>query len=153
MTNLSEISGLIKRVYSGKAWHGPSIMDVLKDVDNTLAKKKIGDSHSIVQLVLHMISWRTFATKRLSGDTTFEVSDDDNFPKETDWATALKKLEHSQQELLKAIDLVDDSLLHQPVANRKYDFYVLLHGIIHHDIYHVGQIQFIKKYSNEVLPN
>lgn len=147
MSDIAEISSLVKRVYNGKAWHGPSIMEVLKDVDDIRAKKKIGDSHSIVQLVLHMISWRTFVTKRLLGDTTFEITDADNFPSETDWSTALQKLEQSQAEFLKAIDAADEALLHENVANRKYDFFVLLHGIIHHDIYHIGQIQLIKKFA------
>lgn len=147
MADLAEISGLVKRVYNGKAWHGPSIMEVLKDMDDTLAKKKIGNSHSIVQLVLHMIAWRTFVTKRLMGDTTFELTDADNFPEEISWMVASQKLEQSQTELLKAIDAVNDSLLHENVANRKYDFFVLLHGIIHHDIYHIGQIQLIKKHG------
>jgi hypothetical protein len=94
-----------------------------------------------------MVSWRTFVTKRLLGDSAYELTDDQNFPSETDWPTALKKLEESQDELLKALDAVTYDQLHEPVANRKYDFFILLHGIIHHDIYHIGQIQLIKKYA------
>lgn len=147
MSDIAEISGLLKRVYNGKAWHGPSIMEVLKDMDETLARKRIGNSHSIVQLVLHMVSWRTFVTKRLLGDNAFELSDAENFPNESNWTTAFQKLEQSQAELVKAIDSASNSLLHENVASRKYDFFVLLHGIIHHDIYHIGQIQMIKKYG------
>jgi uncharacterized damage-inducible protein DinB len=146
MTEIQNLGKLVERVYSGKAWHGPSIMDVLKDIDETIARKKIGDSHSIVQLVLHMISWRTFVTRRLLGDTTFELSDEDNFPVVTTWADALQKFEASHAELLKAIETITSDQLSEQVASRKYDFYVLLHGIIHHDIYHIGQILLIKKY-------
>lgn len=146
MTEVQNLGKLVQRVYNGKAWHGPCVIDVLKDIDNTIARKKIGDSHSIVQLVLHMVSWRTFVTRRLLGDTTFELSDEDNFPAATDWATAKEKLEASQAELLKAIETITSDQLREQVASRKYDFYVLLHGIIHHDIYHLGQILLIKKY-------
>ena len=146
MTEIQNLGKLVQRVYNGKAWHGPSIMDVLKGIDDTIARKKIGDSHSIVQLVLHMVSWRTFVTKRLLGDTTFELSDEDNFPAATGWATALEKLEASHAELLKAIETITSDQLNEQVASRKYDFYVLLHGVIHHDIYHIGQILLIKKY-------
>jgi uncharacterized damage-inducible protein DinB len=147
MEDIRNLSKLLQRVYSGKAWHGPSVMDVLKDMNDTTARKKVGNSHSIVQLVLHMVSWRTFVTKRLLGDSTFELSDDQNFPPETDWETAMQKLERSQSELLHAIDTITDEKLAETVANRKYDFFVLLHGIIHHDIYHIGQIQLIRKYA------
>lgn len=147
MDDIKNLSKLLQRVYGGKAWHGPSIMDVLKDVDDTTAKKKLGNSHSIVQLVLHMVSWRTFVTRRVLGDSTFELTDEQNFPSETDWTTALQRLEQSQSELLGAIDTVTNEKLSESVANRKYDFFVLLHGIIHHDIYHLGQIQLIRKYA------
>jgi uncharacterized damage-inducible protein DinB len=147
MEEIKNLSKLVQRVYNGKAWHGPSIMDVLKDVDDTLARKKLGNSHSLVQLVLHMVSWRTFVTKRLLGDTSFELTADQNFPAETDWTTAFMKLEQSQKELINAIDTITVDQLHETVANRKYDFFILLHGIIHHDIYHIGQIQLIKKYA------
>lgn len=147
MSDISEIGAMVKRVYNGKAWHGPNIMDVLKTVDEKTARKKIGNSNSIVQLILHMTSWRTFVTKRLQGDVTFDITEDTNFPAETDWATALKKFEQSHAELIKAIEVANDELLREPVANRKYDFFILLHGIIHHDIYHLGQIQLISKYG------
>jgi uncharacterized damage-inducible protein DinB len=147
MQEIKNLSKLVQRVYDGKAWHGPSVMDVLRDVDETSSRKKLGNSHSIVQLVLHMVSWRTFVTKRLLGDSTFELADDQNFPPETEWAIALQKLNESQTELLKAIDTITADQLHETVANRKYDFFILLHGIIHHDIYHIGQVQLIKKYA------
>ena len=147
MESIRNISKLLQRVYDGKAWHGPSLMEVLKDVDESNARKKIDNIHSIVQLVLHMVAWRNFVTKRLHGDTAFELNDEQNFPPESDWATALKALDKSQADLLKAIDELDTNKLHETVAERKYDFFVLLHGIIHHDIYHIGQIQLIKKYT------
>lgn len=147
MESIKNISKIVERVYNGKPWHGPSIMDVLTDVDETRARKKIGESHSIVQLVQHMTAWRNFVTKRLLGDTEYELTDNQNFPPEKDWASALKSLDESQTALLKAINSLEAVKLHETVSNRKYDFFILLHGIIHHDIYHIGQIQLIKKYG------
>ena len=147
MESIKNIYKLVERVYDGKSWHGPCIKEVLKDLDDTTAKKKLGNSHSILQLVLHMVAWRTFVTRRLLGDSTFELTDAQNFPQETNWASALGVLEKSQQELKKAIATLEANQLHEIVADRKYDFFILLHGIIHHDIYHIGQIQLIKKYA------
>lgn len=93
-----------------------------------------------------MVAWRTFVTKRLLGNSTFELTDEQNFPPETDWTTALQQLEESQVALLNAIETISSEKLWEEVANRKYDFFILLHGIIHHDIYHIGQIQLINKY-------
>ena len=46
------------------------------------------------------------------------------------------------------IDLLDtkgDKFLSEDVDYREYNFRFLLHGIIQHDIYHIGQIAYLKK--------
>ena len=99
MDKLKNLSRLLQRVYNGKAWHGPSIIEVLGDVTEETAVKRAGESHSIVQLVLHMIAWRTFVTRRLLGDHKYEVSDRDNFPEQIQWKDTLAKLQASQEAL------------------------------------------------------
>ena len=32
-----------------------------------------------------------------------------------------------------------------PVPGHDYSYYVMLHGIVQHDVYHAGQIALIKK--------
>ena len=135
----------MEKTFDGPAWHGPSVMEALKDVSQISASKKISGSHSIIELVLHMATWRDFATKRLSGDNLYEVSDTDNFPKTTYWTMALDKLRESQAKLLAALKTFPEDKLFTIVATRNYDFYTLLHGIIQHDIYHTGQIVLLKK--------
>lgn len=53
------------------------------------------------------------------------------------------ELDKTQQELIKAIRQFPESRLNEKVPNREYDFLTLLHGIIHHDIYHIGQIRLL----------
>lgn len=113
----------------------------------TVVERELATAIAFVQLVLHIVAWRTFVTKRLLGNSTFELADEHNFPPETDWASAIQQLEESQVELLNAIETISSEKLWEEVSNRKYDFFILLHGIIHHDIYHIGQIQLIKKYQ------
>jgi hypothetical protein len=35
--------------------------------------------------------------------------------------------------------------LQEVVPGRKYKFFTMIHGIIHHDLYHTGQIVLLKK--------
>jgi uncharacterized damage-inducible protein DinB len=81
------------------------------------------------------------------GDSDFIVSDAMNFPVETDWLKAIDGLEKSQEQLLDAIAKFPAERLGElvPHAEFKYTYYTLLHGIIHHDLYHVGQISLIAK--------
>src|SRR6478736_9415844 len=120
-------------------------MEVLTTVSPKQATQRISTSHSIIELVLHMAAWRVFVSKRLKEDNKFEVSDKENFPKRTDWAAALKALQQSQDELIKAINQFPEEKLTAIVPTRTYDFYTMLHGIVQHDIYHTGQIVLLKK--------
>jgi hypothetical protein len=122
-------------------------MEILKDIPPEIVSQKIGQTHSIIELVLHMASWRTFVTKRLSGDDEFQVAGENNFPKPGKWEDAVKKLIESQRELIVAaknfpIEKLGDLC---PSNVHKYTYYTLLHGITQHDAYHLGQIALLKK--------
>ena len=135
---------LLQKSFHGPAWHGPAVMEVLATVSASSATQKISTSHSIIELVMHMTVWRDFVTKRLQGNNEFEVSEAENFPKGTDWTAALKALQHSQDDLVKAISQFSKEKLALIVHTRTYDFYTMLYGIIQHDIYHTGQIVLLK---------
>jgi uncharacterized damage-inducible protein DinB len=50
------------------------------------------------------------------------------------------KLEETQDEILKIMDVMDDEALNTQTLGRTYNLEYLLNGIIQHDIYHLGQI-------------
>jgi len=85
----------------------------------------------------------------LRGNTTFELAEDRNFPivtpNEESWQIALAQLESTQLQLIEQLEQTDDSRLDLIVEGRNYSYYVLLHGLIHHDIYHLGQIVLLRK--------
>lgn len=144
---IPRIVRMLEKTFDKSPWYGTSVMGSLSEVSPAQASQRTGQSHSIIGLVLHMISWRTFAASRLRGDNTFEVSDETNFPEGSDWAVALEKLHQSQEELVAAAKDFPERRLGElvPSKTQKYTYYTLLHGIIQHDIYHLGQIQLIRK--------
>lgn len=142
---INNIATLLIKTFQGPAWHGPSILESLENITPQQALHKISGSHSIIELVAHMTTWRNFVAKRLSGNSTYEVSDADNFPSLTDWNSAVDKLKESQTNLLTALKAFPESKLFTTVPTRKYDFYTMLHGIVQHDVYHTGQIILLKK--------
>ncbi|MBL7848541.1 MAG: DinB family protein [Cyclobacteriaceae bacterium] len=139
----------LAKTFDKGPWYGPSLMDVLNQVKPEQANLRIGETHSILELVLHMISWRTFAARRLRGDNTFEVSEQENFPSPSSvsWADALSRLKKSQEELIVAASEFPEARLGElvPSKTQRYTYYTLLHGINQHDIYHIGQISLILK--------
>lgn len=144
---IQRIVSLLQQTFEKGAWHGPSVKEVLNKITVDQIFNRLPDTHSIIELVAHMTSWRIYVTKKLSGDDTFKVTDDLNFPQNTDWVETLQRLEESQGQLISAIEkFPEDKLTEQAAGFRDpYTYYTLIHGIIHHDLYHIGQIILIRK--------
>lgn len=151
-TEVERISHLIKNAYNGSAWHGSSVITLLDGISATqAANHPLEKCHSIWEIIRHMIVWRQFAWNKLVGEKTFDViNSQQDWPyiesfANTAWQETLTDLEDSQQSLLQALNQIDDSLLEQRVPGRNYSYYILLHGIIQHDLYHLGQIALLKQ--------
>lgn len=149
---------LLNTTYEGEeAWHGPSVVDVLRGVTPAMAGRRIAaNTHSIGELVFHMTSWRIFCVKKMQGDETFDITTPDKdfgaLPDKIDnfeWEALQMELSLSQEELVNELDKRDDDeFLEDIVPGRDYTYYDLLHGIINHDMYHTGQIMLIQKSLN-----
>ncbi len=152
-TNISEtyrITELLRRAFDGEPWYGPSVMDTLSDVTLEETLNQLPGSHTIVELVEHMIAWRTFVIERLNGNATYDVNQEESFNKISamtaeQWSDILQRLHQTQQDLLQILSQISDKKLNEVVAGRAYSFDKMLHGIIHHDIYHIGQIILLRK--------
>jgi uncharacterized damage-inducible protein DinB len=136
-----------KPEWKGHAWHGPSVMETLRDVTDVQSQNKLPDSHSIIELVLHMTAWRKFVTQKLLGNDNYQVSEVENFPTPTTWKEVLNNLRLSQADLVETVKIFPESQLSDLAqgSRYKYNFRTMLQGIIHHDLYHIGQIALLKK--------
>ena len=151
-SEVQRIRQLLERTYDGDAWHGSSVRQILTSLSPTQALQRIGDSHNAIELVWHMIAWRGFVIQRLKGDDTYELSEEDNWSSicslsQAAWQQAQDALAQRQQDLLTALDRLPVERLEKTVAYRSYNYYVLLQGIIQHDLYHVGQIRLLTQYG------
>ena len=146
-TETEKIISLLKRTFDRGAWLGPSVKESLKDVDAAHAMKRLANTHSVIELVAHMTSWRKYVINRIQGNNSFTVTDEMNFPKREDWTNVLKELDDTQDELLALIADFSVYKLSElvPVSEQNYTYNTLLNGIIHHDVYHVGQIMLIRR--------
>ena len=141
-----------KDAYEGEPWFGRSIKEILNEIDETIVFEKPNGEHSILELLWHMITWKEFTLSRLQDDETKPVKYfEDNDWRELDhtdktlWQQGLQQFAKLHNALIEIIRKQKDEILSQRVGNRKYDFRKLLYGIIQHDIYHLGQIAYIKK--------
>lgn len=154
MSEIKRIGSQLKRAFRGKAWHGPSVMEVLENVTaEQAAAHPIAGAHSIWEIVLHIRTWERVALRRIEEWTPVEVSDEEDWPavKETTdhaWKNALNTLTLNHDALREVITRLDDSRLSEILPGTEYSVYFLLHGVIQHDLYHAGQIALLKKASS-----
>lgn len=149
---IQNIKILLDNTFNGPAWHGSAVQEVLKDISNKDALKTTGSANNIAELVFHMIAWRNFLINKLKGHEDYDVSPEENFQRieqlsNQEWVDLKARLEASQTELQNILSKTDDQILNQIVGKRNYTFYTLIHGVIQHDLYHLGQIVLLKKYS------
>jgi hypothetical protein len=118
-TGTQTIIALLQQVFEKDAWHGPSVKEALQAVTARTAMNRLPDTHSIIELVAHMTSWRTFTTRKLEGDNDYRVTDALNFPDAKDWAKALQALEESHIKLLKALEKFPEEKLSETVPDHR----------------------------------
>jgi len=145
MGEIERIGKQLARTYSGDAWHGPSLRSVLADVDVAAANERpIEGVHSIAELAAHILTWREEALRRLEGNGG-DVPVAGNWPEPLEWSELLERLDRSHDALTKAVAALPEEVLDETVKGRRESHYVLLQGMIHHDLYHAGQIAILKK--------
>lgn len=151
---IQELIDQYQKVYQGRAWYGKNIVESLSTIPNTLLCQRLNGSYNIVELVHHVLAWRKYATHVLKHNEDYKVKDEENFPviNECDpgeWQKLLEELGHSQESLVSAMSGFDGSV-DDMIPQNEYRLSDLLHSIIHHDIYHIGQINFMAKFLNPV---
>ena len=152
--NIQHYVSSFENLYEGEPWYGRSIVSIVREVPPTQAfKKNSATSHSIYEIVGHMLAWRDLFVKRLNGDYTSSIqsnseSDWPKLPAEKTagaWEQLLHKLSENQQALIGALKKVNDSQLDKEFAKTNATLETHLEGNLQHDIYHLGQIAVLNK--------
>ena len=151
---LPRIITMLQNAFDGSAWHGASVMDILNRVTPELAIKKSKHIHRICELVSHMTTWRIYALKQLLGEYEYDVSQKENWKEfstldESTWVQTKRELVDSQQLLIEALQNISDEKLDDPVHGKSFSYYTMIHGVIQHDLYHLGEIALLSRELND----
>jgi uncharacterized damage-inducible protein DinB len=151
MNEIKRILDQMDRGFSGDAWHGPPLKSVLEGLTAEEASSHaIPDVHSIWELALHITAWKIIVRHELMGERV-DITAERDWPavwetSEVAWKRALENLDESHKRLRDAAaGLREDQLEEKPSARTDNSRYVMLHGIVQHDLYHAGQIAILKK--------
>ena len=151
MSEVERILDQMDRAFAGDAWHGPPLKPMLDGMTaEEAAKHPIKGAHSIWELVRHITAWNTIVERELSG-AAVEVTPEMDWPTvweatDVQWQRAVQNLVDARSRLRKAVEsLRDEQLDERPAKRTSNSRYVMLHGIVQHDLYHAGQIAILKK--------
>ena len=156
-SEIERIVDQLRREHEGDPWHGSPLRTILHGITHThAAAKPIAAGHSIWELVLHITAWKGEVRRRLSGAPAGEPQEGDwpavGDPTPERWRAALERLESVHRDLLSGIRTLPEQQLFSPSNDLRdretgagVSYYVLLHGVVQHDVYHSGQIALLKK--------
>lgn len=150
---INNLISQIKEVVSGKPWLDESFTKKLSTLSEEEAFKKPQiDIHSVAENLSHITQWRFEILRRFElGKRTMWIDDPRNWLtneelKAKGWQKLKDEFHDSQKELEQFLANKSDEFLSEPYADK--DFGYLLEGILHHDIYHLGQIGLVIKLNS-----
>ena len=154
MSQVSRILDQLRRSWDGDSWHGLPLWKILADTTaETAVFRPTTEVHSIAEIVLHLCTDQEIVCRRLQGEnpepSTFEDWVEVNALGENDWQSALSDLRKVFETLCVAVESFREDRLDTPVAGKGYSFYVLLHGVVQHNLFHAGQIALLKKLARK----
>jgi len=147
MRAIERILDQLNRAWGGPSWTGVDIRPLLDDVTDAQARAHpLPTVHSIIELVCHMTATMDLVTYRLAGNPKELTSEEDwRDVTQLPWADAVEEMENAESRLSDAVARLSVDDLDRIVAGRDYTTYVMVHGVIQHNLYHAGQIAILKK--------
>jgi uncharacterized damage-inducible protein DinB len=157
LTEVARISAELQRMYEGPAWHGPGVLESIKDVTAEQANARVAaNAHTIYEITHHIAAWIGEVRSRLQGKPSGNPADGDWPPAETrvsdgEWQRARDRLETRHADLLATLSSFDATRLGERVDPAREGpeglatFYILLHGLVQHNAYHAGQIMLVRR--------
>ncbi|UZO80989.1 DinB family protein [Aquimarina sp. ERC-38] len=158
--NIESYIKQLEEHFNGKPWFGTSVWSSLENIPYSFWNVKLNNiSHSILELVLHMIDWRGFVIEKLQGNEAFSIE----MNSEQDWLKGvvvntdddkqlvMSELMESQKQLCELLQDKTYLWLSEEASGENYSNEYMIQGIVPHDIYHLGQINLIYKQAKVSL--
>ena len=150
----------IEEIQYGKPWVGNSYSEILKTIDNeSCFIQPFKRMHSIAEIFSHCTMWRNEAILKIEAGVGTKTDDSEenwllnSVLKKKGWGCIYDEYISSVEEFIQVLSHKEDEFLtatYYDIDFKKVCTYkFLVDGILHHDIYHLGQIGLIRKFIEE----
>ncbi len=154
MTTSEKIITELNKNLSGQAWYGDPIYTILDQITFESAYERVGHAHTIVEIILHMLSWTEEVMDRLN-EKPASLPSSGNWPHPGDpdeqkWKEWIDDLKLVNTNLVKTIRDFPEERWNEPIIDERPGQPVvtneqLVYGFIQHQIYHAGQIALLTR--------
>ena len=142
----------LENTLNGQPWFGRAVFEILKEVDETkVFTKPYETEHSLIELLYHMITWAEFCLKQLQHAPANKLKEVENNdwrrinPDKHDWKKGISELKKIHKQIIAILKKKNDDFLFEIADERKFNNRFMLNGLIQHNIYHLGQVAYVKK--------
>ena len=143
-------------IQKGKIWIGENFNIKLKNVHPEIAFKRPSPTlHAFAEIISHLTVWRNETILKIKTGKGSIIDDlEDNWfgiehLKKIGWDHLLTDFNNSLEELIQLLESKNDAFLNEIYYDTDYkrdcDYLFLIEGMLHHDIYHLGQIGIVLK--------
>lgn len=153
------LRGELRRSLFGPAWHGPALIEALRDTSYDEAiVHPVGEAHSVAEIAVHCAAWLEEVARRLDGSAPQMPARGDwcvanNFSR-ADWEQAVRDVEaagHALDALMAALPaerllaICGENATHDAPLGSNVRFAAMLNGVVQHNVYHAGQVLMLTK--------
>lgn len=146
----------MEQIHFGKGWIGVNFNDKVQGLPENIFFAQVNGMHSIAEIISHLITWRLETILKIkTGEGSITDDDASNWKpnqelKKMGMDEILLKYAESLSELLCLLkqknDAFHDQMYYDTDFKSNYPYAFLIQGMLHHDIYHLGQIALLIKY-------
>ena len=117
-------------------------------------------NHSVAEVVSHITEWRKEILRRLADNSSERMLTNESPEnwrhlkqlQQTGWQQLYTNFKQSQQQLMNLLESKNDAFLNEQLDNRDLTREYFVAGLLHHDLYHLGQIGLILKWVRQLYP-
>ncbi|MEO9965414.1 MAG: DinB family protein [Reichenbachiella sp.] len=147
----------LESVQNGKLWIGSTFDSKLNQVDeNWVFLRPIESLHSVAEIISHLTFWRQETILKIQTGKGSKTDDcvenwlDNDKLKTIGWDNIKSEYDRTLSELIDLLKSKNDEFLNELYYDTDfkgdYEYQFVINGMLHHDIYHLGQLGIVIEY-------
>lgn len=157
---ITNIIRQLREVQSGKIWIGTNFDKKLQSISEEEAfRRPVPGLHSVAEIISHLTTWRKETILKIrTGKGSISDSDESNWLsneklREKGWKKIHIEYQNSLDEITELLESKEDDFLQYEYYDTdfkgNYPYLFVIEGMLHHDIYHLGQLGIIIRFLDK----